>query len=168
MSSFELVDHQIKHLFGGIEAEKNSSLEYLESCQRKIVKAMERAEENHRKIYEAVQVIRKSIADLNDNYLQLSKENKHSGGLISEITSQMNHFLQDLGEDCLSCAKKMERKVENYMPNMRAFKEKYTEKAENLEHYRTKVGLLRKGVEKQSRATVKQDEHERYQRVVGL
>ena len=69
MSSFELVNHQIKHLFGGIEAEKNSSLEYLESCQRKIIKAMEQAQNNHCKIYEAVQVIKKSIANLNDNYL---------------------------------------------------------------------------------------------------
>ena len=73
MCSFELVNHQIKHLFGGIEAEKNSSIEYLESCQRRIVKAMERAQLNHRKIYEAVLSIKRSLTDLNENYLQLSK-----------------------------------------------------------------------------------------------
>lgn len=44
-------------------------------------------------------------------------------------------------------------------------KEKYTSCADNLEHYRQKIVILRKNIEKQSLANVTQDEHKRFERV---
>lgn len=52
---------KLKHMFGGIEAEKNSSLEYLETIQKKITKTMEKAQANHMKIYQAVATIKTSL-----------------------------------------------------------------------------------------------------------
>lgn len=77
----------------------------------------------------------------------------------------MSGLLQDVGEESLSLSKKMESKVETYIPNLKRIKEKYTECAETLEHYRRKLSLLQKNVDKQSLANIKQDEHERYERV---
>lgn len=39
------------------------------------------------KIYQAVNTIKTSLMELSENYLALSKENKHSGGLISKLSS---------------------------------------------------------------------------------
>jgi flagellar biosynthesis chaperone FliJ len=83
-------------MFGGIEAEKNSSLEYLESIQKKIAKTMEKAQTSHIKIYQAVVTIKTSLTELSENYLTLSKENKHSSGLISKLTYELTDFLQDV------------------------------------------------------------------------
>jgi hypothetical protein len=107
---------------------------------------MERAQANHMKIYQAIVIIKTSLTELSDNYLSLSKENKHSGGLISKLTFEVTNFLQDVSEESLSLSKKMESKVESYVPNLKKIKEKYTDCAETLEHYRKKVGLLQKSV----------------------
>lgn len=133
MTSFELVNHQVrytliklKHMFGGIEAEKNSSLEYLENIQKKIAKTMEKAQANHMKIFQAVVAIKTSLTELSENYLALSKEGKHSGGLISKLTYEITDLLQDVSEESLSLSKKMESKVQTYVPNLKKIKEKYT------------------------------------------
>lgn len=64
---------QLKHMFGGIEAEKNSSLEYLETIQKKITKGMEKAQANHMKIYQAVTTIKTSLTELSESYVTLAK-----------------------------------------------------------------------------------------------
>lgn len=46
------------HMFGGIEAEKNSSLESLENVQKKIFKAMEKAQNTFKKIYQATNTVK--------------------------------------------------------------------------------------------------------------
>lgn len=51
----------------------------------------------------------------------------------------------------------MEAKAETYVPNFKKLKEKYTDCADTLEHYKQKVVLLRKNVEKQSLTKIKQD-----------
>ena len=51
----------------------------------------------------------------------------------------------------------MHKKIEGYAPNFKKLKEKYTESADNLEHYKQKVMLLKKNVEKQSLAKVSKD-----------
>jgi F0F1-type ATP synthase membrane subunit b/b' len=85
-------------MFGGIEAEKNSSLEYLETIQKKITKTMEKAQANHMKIYQAIATVKASLTELNENYLAISKESKHSGGLISKLTCEITDILQDVSE----------------------------------------------------------------------
>lgn len=59
----------------------------------------------------------------------------------------------------------MEKKIETYFPNFKKIKEKYTDSADTLEHYKKKLNLLKKNVEKQSLAHLPQDEHIRLERV---
>jgi chromosome segregation ATPase len=152
-------------MFGGIEAEKNSSLESLENVQKKIFKAMERAQQTYKKIYQAANSVKENLLDLSDNYLSLTKTNKHSGKLINKLQAEINELFQKISEESIAFSKKMESKADSYAPNFKKLKEKYTECADTLEHYKQKVVLLRKNVEKQSLAKIKQDEHERYERV---
>lgn len=73
--------------------------------------------------------------------------------------------MQRIAEEAYSLNRKMESKIETYLPNFKKLKEKFTESADNLEHYRKKFALLKKNVEKQSLTKISQDEHERYERV---
>jgi uncharacterized coiled-coil DUF342 family protein len=102
-------------------------LEYLETIQKKITKTMEKAQTNHMNIYQAISTIKVSLTELSENYLSVSKENKHSSGLISKLSCEITDLLQDVSEESLSLAKKMESKVESYVPNLKKVKEKYTE-----------------------------------------
>jgi len=74
--------------------------------------------------------------------------------------------MQRISEEAFSLNRKMEGKIENYLPNLKKLKEKYTESADNLEHYTKKFALLKKSVEKQTLTKISQDEHERYERVL--
>ena len=76
--------------------------------------------------------------------------------MLALVFNLFGQFLQTLEEESLTLSKKMRKKIENYLPNLTNIKEKYIEKAETFEHYKTKVGLLKKGVEKQSLANIKQ------------
>ena len=80
----------------------------------------------------------------------------------------MNSMLQRISEECLCLSNKMQKKVDNYLPNFKKLKEKFKETADTLEHYKQKVSLLRKNVEKQSLTKVSKDEHERFERVLNL
>lgn len=85
---------------------------------------MERAQASHIKIYQAVSTIKTSLSELSENYLALAKEK--GGGLLGRLSQEMSGLLQDVGEESLSLSKKMESKVETYIPNLKRIKEKYT------------------------------------------
>lgn len=57
---------------------------------------MEKAQVNHKKIYQSLGTIKNCLVELTENYLTLSKETKHSGGLITKLSSEINTFLQDV------------------------------------------------------------------------
>ena len=98
----------------------------------------------------------------------ISKEKKSSGKLISKIQFQVNEMMQKLAEESLSLSTKMESKVTNYGPQLKKLKQKYADCANTLEHYRQKVALLKKNVDKQNRMHISQDEHERFVRVFSI
>lgn len=95
------------HMFGGIEAEKNSSLESLENVQRKIFRAMEKAQLTYKKMYQAITTVKESLLELSNNYLGLSRDNKHSGKLINKLHFEVNELFQRMAEESNSLWKKM-------------------------------------------------------------
>ena len=98
-------------MFGGIEPEQNGSIAELENFQRRIVKAMEKAQNCHKKIYQGATIIKNSLSELTENYMALFREGKYSGTLIGKVHNEVNKFLQEVCEESLSLSKKMEGKV---------------------------------------------------------
>lgn len=58
-------------MFGGIEPEKNGSIAELENFQKRIVKAMEKAQNCHKKIYQGATIIKNNLNELSENYMAL-------------------------------------------------------------------------------------------------
>lgn len=61
----------------------------------------------------------------------------------------------------------MENRGESCEPSLKKIREKYEESAENLEHYKKKVSLLKNNMEKQSLVKITAEEYERVERVVA-
>jgi len=59
---------------------------------------MEKAQFTHKKIYQSMAVIKNSLLELAENYLGIAKETKLSGGLINQLSSEINILLQDVSE----------------------------------------------------------------------
>ena len=71
----------------------------------------------------------------------------------------MSSLMQKVSEECLLLSNKMQKKIDSNVSNFKKLKEKYTESADTLEHYKQKVSLLRKNVEKQSLTKISKDEY---------
>lgn len=85
-------------MLGGIEPEKNTSITELENFQKRIVKAMEKAQNCHKKIYQGAAMVKANLNELSENYMSLFKESKYSGTLIGKVHSEVNKFLQEICE----------------------------------------------------------------------
>lgn len=67
-------------------------------------------------------MLKSNLVELSENYMSLFREGKYSGTLIGKVHNEINKFLQEICEESLSLSKKMEGKVEEYIPNLKKIK----------------------------------------------
>lgn len=77
-------------VFGGIEAEKNSSIESLERFQKKLFDGMKKAQNGLKKMHQAMSLAKESLVELTENCVSVCKEGKQSGLLVTKLQYELN------------------------------------------------------------------------------